>query len=81
LAFALGSLQATVDAQKEEMSRQRETLIALPAKVAEAITPRIIVLEEKVTHLERDKNFVRGGLVIFLVGLSYIIGKPYIPHI
>lgn len=85
LAFALGSLQATVEAQTREQSLQRTALEDLPGKLAEHFAPRFTKLEAgQVDHntrlivLEGDKRFIKGAFYVVAALITIIGGKAFI---
>lgn len=85
LAFALGSLDATVKGQTEEQSRQREAIENLPQRMAEAFGPRFISLESsskdhnaRLIVLEGDKRFLRGAFWVIASAIVIVGGKAFV---
>lgn len=84
LAFALGSLDATIKGQGEELARHRQTIEDLPDKLAIHFAPRFEAVEHgvkdlnsRVIVLEGDKRFVRGAFWVVAAAIVLVGGKAF----
>lgn len=85
LAFALGEMTAVAREHTTELARQRDTIEALPGKLAIHFGPRFEALEDRtkgldtrVVAMEGNWKFVRGAGWVLAALITVIGGKAFI---
>jgi hypothetical protein len=83
LNFALGSLTERVQTLSEEQQRSRLTAEAMPQKIVDLISPRLIEIQvqqkdhgRRLVTLERDRWKLIGGFTVLFVIGGIVIGHP-----